>query len=232
MAQPREHEESGGKVESILAAAKQSFLARGFGAVSMDAIARQASVSKATVYAYFAGKEELFGAVIGRECEDRFAGFTAQELDPRDVAASLFVLGRRFLELILSPDAIALHRIILGEVTRFPMLGAVFWHAGPERNLVQIEAFMRRAAAAGTLALADTRLAAEQFVGLVRGEIQLRHLLQLDAATDERVIRPAVEAAVVTFLRAFRPARQAPQPQSPSLKEGPGTGARCRNDRR
>ena len=55
------------KAESILAAAKRTFLAAGFGAVSMDTIAREAGVSKATVYAHFAGKEELFGAVIGRE---------------------------------------------------------------------------------------------------------------------------------------------------------------------
>ena len=54
------------KAESILAAAKRTFLAAGFGAVSMDTIAREAGVSKATVYAHFAGKEELFGAVIGR----------------------------------------------------------------------------------------------------------------------------------------------------------------------
>lgn len=214
MAPPIQHPgepdiETGGKAESILAAAKECFLARGFGAVSMDAIARQACVSKATVYAHFASKEELFGAVIERECERRFAGFSAQELDPGDVAASLFVLGRRFLDLILSPDAIALHRIILGEVTRFPLLGAVFWRAGPERNLAQIAAFMRRAAAAGTLALVDTRLAAEQFVGMVRGETQLRHLLQLDPAIDDRDIDAAVEAAVATFLRAFQPRQPA-----------------------
>lgn len=214
MAPPIQHPgepdiETGGKAESILAAAKECFLARGFGAVSMDAIARQACVSKATVYAHFASKEELFGAVIGRECERRFAGFSAQELDPGDVAASLFVLGRRFLDLILSPDAIALHRIILGEVTRFPLLGAVFWRAGPERNLAQIAAFMRRAAAAGTLVLGDARLAAEQFIGMVRGETQLRRLLQLDPAIDDRDIDAAVEAAVATFLRAFGPGQPA-----------------------
>jgi TetR/AcrR family transcriptional repressor of mexJK operon len=207
VAPPKEPEdEIGGKAESVLAAAKQSFLARGFGAVSMDAIARAAGVSKATVYAHFTSKEELFGAVIGRECERRFAGFSAHELDPDDVAASLLVLGRRFLELILSPDAIALHRIILGEVTRFPLLGDVFWHAGPERNLAQIEAFMRRAAAAGTLALGDARCAAEQFVGLVRGESQLRQLLRLEPAADAAAIDAAAAAAVATFLRAFRPA--------------------------
>ena len=104
------------KAESILAAAKRSFLTAGFGAVSMDTIAREAGVSKATVYAHFAGKEELFGAVIDRECERYFARFSAGELDPCDVRASLTVLGRRFLELLLSPDGIALYRIILGEV--------------------------------------------------------------------------------------------------------------------
>ena len=70
------------KAESILAAAKRAFLAAGFAAVSMDAIAREAGVSKATVYAHFAGKEELFGAVIGRECERYFARVPGNEPGP------------------------------------------------------------------------------------------------------------------------------------------------------
>ena len=193
----------GSKAESILAAAKRTFLAAGFGAVSMDAIAREAGVSKATVYAHFAGKEDLFGAVIERECERYFSRFSAGELDLGDVRASLTVLGRRFLELLLSPDGIALHRIILGEVTRFPGLGEVFWRAGPERQRVQIEAFLKSAAASGTLDLADTRLAAEQFLSLVRGDVQLRHLLRLEANADQRGIGIAVEGAVAAFMRAF-----------------------------
>jgi TetR/AcrR family transcriptional regulator, mexJK operon transcriptional repressor len=201
----REEAPAASKAESILAAAKRTFLQSGFGAVSMDAIAREAGVSKATVYAHFAGKEELFGAVIERECEHYLAGFSAGELDPVDVRASLTTLGCRFLDLLLSPDAIALHRIILGEVGRFPALGEVFWRAGPERNLAQIEFFLRAAAAAGSLGIADTRLAAEQFVGLVRGEIQLRHLLRLEAEAGRPPGRDLVDAAVDTFLRAFAP---------------------------
>jgi TetR/AcrR family transcriptional repressor of mexJK operon len=79
----------------------------------------------------------------------------------------------------------------------------VFWRAGPERQRVQIEAFLRSAVASGTLALADTRLAAEQFVSLVRGDVQLRHLLRLEADADQRDISAAVEGAVATFLHAF-----------------------------
>jgi TetR/AcrR family transcriptional regulator, mexJK operon transcriptional repressor len=213
------------KAESVLAAAKRAFLAAGFTAVSMDAIAREAGVSKATVYAHFAGKEELFGAVIGRECERYFARFAADELDPLDVRASLTVLGRRFLDLVLSPDGIALHRIILAEVTRLPALGEIFWRAAPERQRLQIEAFLKRASAVGSLELADARLAAEHFVSLVRGDIQLRHLLRLEADADQRGVGAAVEAAVATFLRAFasrNPTR--PSPRDPRVEPGEGEG--------
>src|SRR5579863_1239686 len=103
--------EPGGKAESILAAAERAFLARGFGAVTMDAIAREAGVSKATVYAHFTGKEELFGAFVARVSERRFGGFSVEALDPRDIAASLTTIATRFLDLVLAPEVIALNRI-------------------------------------------------------------------------------------------------------------------------
>ena len=171
----------GGKAESILAAAKRTFLESGFGAVSMDAIAREAGVSKATVYAHFAGKEELFGAVVGRECERYFAGFSAGELDPGDVRASLTTLGRRFLDLVLSPEA---SRCTASYWPRSPAFRCWARFSGtpdpsapcPDRS---IPARRRRGRGAR---IADTRLAAEQFVGLMRGEIHLRQLLRLEAA--------------------------------------------------
>src|SRR3954465_4716325 len=94
-------EATGGKAEAVLAAAERTFLARGFGAISMDAIAREAAVSKATVYAHFTSKEELFGAVIARLSERRFGAFSADALDPLPIEASLTTVARRFLELVL-----------------------------------------------------------------------------------------------------------------------------------
>ena len=207
---------AGGKAEAVLAAARHAFLAAGFGAVSMDAIARDAGVSKATVYAHFAGKEELFGAVVGEVCRHRFEAFSAQELDAADARGSLRTLGRRFLDLVLSPEAIAIHRIIVAEVARFPLLGEVFWQAGPERTLGQIEAFLGRAAAAGSLAVADPRRAAEQFVGLTRGELHLRHLLRLEAAVDVPTKSAIVDGAVDTFLRAFAPGADGARLETPA----------------
>jgi AcrR family transcriptional regulator len=173
----------------------------------MDAIAREAGVSKATVYAHFSGKEELFGAVVEHVSTRRFGGFSVEALDPRDIEASLTTIAVRFLDLVLSPEAIAVNRIIIGEVTRFPVLGQVFWAAGPERTRTQIEAFLRRASESGTLAVRDNeaRAVAEQFVSLVRGEIHLRRLLRLETATDTASLAAAAASAVATFLRAFHP---------------------------
>jgi TetR/AcrR family transcriptional regulator, mexJK operon transcriptional repressor len=198
-----------GKAESILAAAQRMFLASGFGAVSMDVIAREAGASKATLYAYFSSKEELFGAVVAREGERYFRGFTARELDPRDAEASLTEIAHRFLELVLSPDAIAVNRITIAEAVRFPQLGEVFWRAGPERTRNQIEAFLYRAAEVGTLDVADARLAAEQFIALLRGDIHLRQLLRLDIAVDPADLSSAAKNAVATFLKAFRTVKTA-----------------------
>jgi transcriptional repressor AefR-like protein len=92
---------------------------------------------------------------------------------------------------------------MIGEVTRFPALGDVFWQAGPERNRQQIEGFLRRAVEAGSLAIDDVRLAAEQFSSLVRGEIHLRRLFDIESPEDADDLTAAAGNAVATFLRAF-----------------------------
>ena len=191
------------KAESILAAARRMFLASGFGAVSMDAIAREAGASKATLYAYFASKEELFGAVVAGEGERYFRDFSVDELDPGKVRASLTEIAGRFLDLVLSPDAVAVNRITIAEAVRFPQLGEIFWRAGPEQTRVQIEGFLRRAGATGTLSVADPRLAAEQFIALLRGDWHLRQLLRLDAPLNAADRAVAVKDAVGAFLRMY-----------------------------
>jgi AcrR family transcriptional regulator len=53
----------------MLDAALELFLERGYEGTSMDAVARAAGVTKPVVYACFAGKEELFRALLRREEE-------------------------------------------------------------------------------------------------------------------------------------------------------------------
>src|SRR5260370_20532628 len=94
--------EPAGKAETILAAAERAFLAAGFGAVTMDRVASEAGVSKATVYAHFHSKEALFGAVIAHLSERRFPRVFALAPGPVHIRASLTDNPLRLLPLLLS----------------------------------------------------------------------------------------------------------------------------------
>jgi AcrR family transcriptional regulator len=58
--------------ERLLAAALQEFSERGFAGATMTGIAERAGVGAASTYRYFAGKRELFDAVLPAELVARF----------------------------------------------------------------------------------------------------------------------------------------------------------------
>src|SRR6266849_6609548 len=65
--EPRAHKRTQQTRERILAAAQKMFLQQGYLATSTDALLTEAGIaSKETLYRYYASKEELFTAVLGR----------------------------------------------------------------------------------------------------------------------------------------------------------------------
>ena len=108
--------------ERILEIATELFLRDGYGSTSIEAIAQTAGMSKRTFYARYAGKPELFAAVVGRIVErirpppdvPLLAGTTLPEILER--------LSGLMLRAALSPQALALHRLIIAESARFPEL--------------------------------------------------------------------------------------------------------------
>lgn len=68
----------------VLDAALGLFLESGYEGTSMEAIARQAGVSKPVVYACFRSKDELFRALLGRE-EERILGEIEVAFEQRDL---------------------------------------------------------------------------------------------------------------------------------------------------
>src|SRR3546814_2898841 len=94
------------KRAAIIAAATDLFTHSGYGAVSMDAIAAKAGVSKRTVYSHFPGKDVLFAAVMTRHCST-VSGAAGWELDPEvEPREMLTDRGRRFLTLITSRESV------------------------------------------------------------------------------------------------------------------------------
>ena len=65
------------KIARILAAARSLFTRSGYEVTSMDSVSAAAGVSKATVYAHFGSKPELFAAVIANEGQTHMASVAA-----------------------------------------------------------------------------------------------------------------------------------------------------------
>ena len=204
LARPREDAAANPKVRQIVEAARRLFMADGYGATSMDAIARAAGVSKATLYSHFTNKAELFAAVIGGECQ-RFAQLLwSPEAETGDVRSVLLQVARAKIQFTGSAEPRALYRVVVGESGRFPELGRVFYDNGPRRVLDRLADYLRAAAARGVLTVPDARLAAEQFFGMVNGADYLRRLLAIDDPAAPE-IDAIVASAVERFLRAYAP---------------------------
>lgn len=197
---------AGSKRAQILAAAVAVFCELGYGAASMDAIARRANVSKATLYAHFTGKDQLFAAVVEARCGWFAAQLTALNVDRLPVREGLRRLGRQFIEFLLTPQALAFHRIVVAEAPRFPELGRIFFASGPKRVLVQFAEYLERAARRGELEMRDPRIAAQHFVELSKGSLHLCRVLCVpEEEAPQQDIDALVEDAVDVFCRAYAP---------------------------
>ncbi len=193
------------KHELIVAAARKLFSSEGFGAVSMDAIAAEAGVSKRTVYSHFDNKESLFAVIMGDMCRE-FGGPDLDSAPPIDAPeAILKAVGRMILDRILSPHGCTVLRTVLAESAQFPELGEVFWNEGPGRVKRYVSDYLAELDRREELLIPDPDLAALQFIGIVTGPYLLPRLLGVAAAPSEAELDKALDHAVSTFLDGLRP---------------------------
>jgi AcrR family transcriptional regulator len=162
--------------ERILDVATELFLTEGFGATSIEAVAERARISKRTFYHRFKDKADLFRAVVHRLIARWLPPFDAALVESGTVDEILLRSARRILDIALSREALALHRLMLAEAPRFPELAMVISDSGARAGHDMLAALLERQRRAGRLALHDSRFAAEQFITMVLAVPQKRAL--------------------------------------------------------
>ena len=203
------------KRRQILDAATELFVAQGYGAVSMDAVARVAGVSKATLYAHFESKDRLFATIIEDACRTNILDASMLPDPATDLREALLAIALRMLRFIVAARSIAIHRVVIAESGRFPELGRAFYDHGPARVRAVLATWLAARDADGRLNVQKPAVAAEQFIGLLRSSVFVRATLGMAPAEDE-IEQTAVEA-VATFLRAFASPVYSPSgPYSPA----------------
>ncbi len=193
-----------GLVETlILEHATEAFLRDGYAATSIESIARQARVSKRTLYARWDDKSALFRAVLERLMTRWVATDTPAAGGDIGLEPTLLLMAERILSIALTPEALALHRLMIAESARFPELGALLHGAAAEAGIARIAGILEQFIAAGCLPRQDCRFAAEQFLSLVVRGPQLR-ALGLAPAFGREELRRWMEGAVTLFLDGCR----------------------------
>lgn len=183
----------------ILAAATEIFLEEGYGRASMDRVLAEIGGSKRTLYKHFRSKNELFAAIVAN-VSDRVLAALHPSLDGGDIRETLVTMGERYLAALLSRDGLALYRAMVSEAPHFPELAQTFFTNGPGRASRHLADFFREQKAKGVLKVDSPKLAAEQFLGMVRGNVHLAAVLLARKPTPAQT-RKTVGQAVETFLR-------------------------------
>jgi TetR/AcrR family transcriptional repressor of mexJK operon len=197
------------KRAAILEAAKELFTERGYAGVSMDAIAQAAGVSKLTVYNHFEDKETLFLAAVKARCETQVPHEIFENPPAGPVRDELLAIGRGFVALMTSNEAIQLHRTLITEGRSDPQLPKLFYEAGPRRMLDEFAIFLNARNQACVLDVADVPRAASHFFAMLKGEMHLRLLIGFGEPPTAEECEAHVQSVVDLFVRAYAPGRHA-----------------------
>jgi TetR/AcrR family transcriptional repressor of mexJK operon len=154
--------------ERILQVATELFLEQGYGSTSIESVAARAGVSKRTFYDRFDDKAALFAAVVHYIIEHIRPPPDVPLLAGASLPEILQRLAGLILKAALSPQALALHRLVTGESSRFPELAFAVETEGRQSEATDLIAgLLAREQRNTEVGNEDQRFAADQFIYMV-----------------------------------------------------------------
>jgi AcrR family transcriptional regulator len=186
--------EAAARHRHIVDAARRLFVAHGLAGTSFDALAREAQVTKRTIYQLYQNKEGLFVAALS-DCVDAIATAVRQTPDQRDLATTLAAIATAYGRALENPETLAMYRLAIGENARIPVEAR---HAinlyGADSALGVITTLLQRAEERGLVRFRSLSLFAHFYLDLILAPQFCRWLIG--------EAPPHSDAAVVRFLKA------------------------------
>lgn len=193
----------GRKFEQVLEGARTVFMRDGFERTSVDDIAREAGVSKATLYAYFPDKRLLFMEVAKVECHRLADEAEATITDDAPVASVLRLAAEKMMSYMMSDFGRRIFRIAVAEAESFPALAHEFYLSGPKLVHDRVAHYLRCAVDRGELRIDDIDLAAGQFTQLCKAGVNDRIIFGIDTCCTDAETRRVIDGAVEMFMARY-----------------------------
>jgi len=196
-------EARGRRRDEILDVATELLAERGYRDATMLEIASRTSASKETLYAWFGDKRGLFEAVVRRNAETVQSVLTRHLEGEATTEAVLVDFGYALLELLLSDSAVAVNRAAISEARSDPRLAQTLVASGRDATLPSFLRFLELRSRSGDLQIESVVVAAEDYLGLLLGDSQVRRLLGVLAAPKKAEIEARAGRAAKGFLSIY-----------------------------
>lgn len=192
-----------GKRAAILDAAKDLFVAKGFDATSMDAVAEAAGVSKLTLYSHFGDKLGLFREAVRAVAE----GYLPHEVfiarGRLGLRRHLERVARAVIALVTGPESLAANRMLAADARLAGEIGPIYFEAGPARVRRECAAMLAELDRRGELSIADPDRAAQHLLVLLKGEFVDRAVWGCGRGESVPDIERHIASVLDLFLAAY-----------------------------
>lgn len=191
------------KADEVLDAARSVFLQRGFDSATVEEVAAQAGVSKATVYSNFRDKEALLAAMVDRataESQAILESAVAPLDGPGTLRERFTRVGLALARGVLRPEVVQLRRLAISTAVEFPASAALYWQRGPAATIEMLAERLRAMDAAGNIRCPDPRSTAALFAYALIGPLQDRVMFTAGHEADADAVAGHVDHAVAMLL--------------------------------
>ncbi|RWO52511.1 MAG: TetR/AcrR family transcriptional regulator [Mesorhizobium sp.] len=170
---------------------------KGYGGTSMLGIAKEAKASNETLYRWYSDKKGLFKTMIENNARATKAALDEAIRDEADPLATLEDVAPVLLSMLLGERAISLNRAAASDESG--ELGATIAAAGRDSVFPLIEKLIQRGLESSALAAPSARMAADWFLNLLIGDLQIRRAIHALSVPSDRDVHSRVVAAISAF---------------------------------
>ncbi|MEM6382969.1 MAG: TetR/AcrR family transcriptional regulator C-terminal domain-containing protein [Pseudomonadota bacterium] len=181
--------------EAIEQAAYKVLVRDGYKAASLLAIAKEGQASNETLYRWYGSKQALFASLVEGNAEDARALLDRAFDEGDDPAETLTALGPVLLKVVTSERAVALNRAAAGDVYDSGKMGEALGKGGRAAIVPRIAKLIARLADKGVMRVDDPEEAADVYVALLIGDLQIRLVTgALAGVTEDDLSRRSARA--------------------------------------
>lgn len=192
------------KRKHILEAAKKLFLKLGYHGSSMNQIAKEAGVTKLTVYNHFQDKETLFSCAIEATCE---ASINARplRLDANsDFQAYFYQVCELALNIINLPEAIKLEHLLLELAAEQNPLAMQFYNVSHQRMCDVWQDFFEQATQLKFIQTDDIEKQINLILSLLLGIRHHEVLLGIRQSPTEQEKHQIISESIELFMMKYK----------------------------